>query len=396
MPKKTLTAASVERLKAPKSGQVEYFDTGYPGLSLRVSYGGRKAWSMFYRLHGKLHRMSLGIFPAMSLAEAREAWRETRKQVASGIDPSGAKGLARLSTAFAAVVEEWLQRDQSGNKSIAAMRRIVANEWLPAWGNRPIEDIGRRDILALIDSIADRGSVVMARRVQARLHRFFRWCVGRGIIAVNPAADLPKPGSETKRDRVLTDDELVQVWKGAAALAYPFGPAHQLLILTGARREEIGALRWSEIHGDTITLEGARTKNGEPHLIPLSAPARALLDGLPRFDSDFVFSVDGRKYITAWSTAKEKLDTIVKIDPWRIHDFRRVVASGCQRLGVSLQVVEAILGHTAGSRAGIVGIYQRHAYADEKRSALQAWGAHVIGLIESRPQGKVVPLPRAS
>ena len=114
----------------------------------------------------------------------------------------------------------------------------------------------------------------------------------------------------------------------------------------------------------------------------MSAPARALLDSLPRFDSDFVFSVDGRKHITAWSTAKEKLDAIVKIEPWRIHDFRRVVASGCQRLGVGLQVVEAILGHTAGSRAGIVGIYQRHAYADEKRSALQAWGAHVMGLIE--------------
>ena len=181
---------------------------------------------------------------------------------------------------------------------------------------------------------------------------------------------------------------LLQVWNGAAALAYPFGPAHQLLILTGARREEIGALRWSEIHGDTITLEGARTKNGEPHLIPLSAPARALLDGLPRFDSDFVFSVDGRKYITAWSTAKEKLDAIVKIEPWRIHDFRRIVATGCQRLGVGLQVVEAILGHTAGSRAGIVGVYQRHAYADEKRSALEAWGAHVMALIEGRRSGE--------
>ena len=225
MPKKALTAASVERIKPPTEGQVELFDKGYPGLALRISYGGRKTWSTFYRLNGKLHRISLGTYPAMGLAEAREAWRQSRQDVAKGIDPGLTHRLEKPATSFTAVAEEWLRRDQSGNKSIAAMTRIVDREWLPAWGNRPIEEIGRRDILDLIDSIVDRGAVIMARRVQARLHRLFRWCVGRGIIAVNPAADLPKPGSETRRDRVLSDDEIVQVWNGTATLAFPFGPA---------------------------------------------------------------------------------------------------------------------------------------------------------------------------
>jgi integrase len=393
MPKKALTAASVKRVKPPAKGQVEIFDKGYPGLALRISYGGQKTWSAFYRLHGKLHRISLGTYPAMGLAEAREAWRQIRQDVTRGIDPAPAHKVERPATTFAAVAEEWLRRDQSGNRSLPTIRRIVDRELIPAWGNRPIQEISRRDILDLIDGIVDRGSPVMARRVQARLHRLFRWCVGRGIIAVNPVADLPKPGSEPKRDRVLTDDELVQVWKGTDVLGFPFGPAHQLLILTGARREEIGRLKWDEIDGDTIRLKGDRTKNGEPHDIPLSALARVLLEKLPRIvGSEFVFTAGGRKPVSAWSTAKARLDAAVLIAPWRIHDLRRTVATGCQRLGVGLQVVESILGHTAGSRAGVIKIYQRHNYADEKRSALEAWGAHVMALIEGKSTTNVVPM----
>jgi integrase len=397
MPKKSLTAASVERMKVPKSGQVEYFDAGYPGLSLRVSYGGRKAWSMFYRYGGKLNRLSLGIYPAMSLAEAREAWREARKSVTRGIDPAGTKGAARPSTIFSAVVTEWLQRDQSGNRSVESVTRLVHRELIPVWDNRPIQEIGRREILDLIDSITDRGSPVMANRTHACLHRIFNWAIGRGIITTHPMIGLSKQ-KETSRDRVLSDDELVKVWKAAdAELAYPFGDAIRLLILTGARREEIGQLRWSEIDGDTIHLEGARTKNGERHDIPLSAPARALLEGLPKMsECDFVFSSFGTKPIAAWGIAKERLDAIVQIEPWRIHDLRRTVATGLQRLGIGLQVVESVLGHTSGSRAGIIGIYQRHTYANEKRMALEAWGAHVAGLIAGPTATNVVPLRSVS
>jgi integrase len=393
MPMKSLTAAAVERMKAPKSGQVEYFDQGYPGLSLRISYGGRKAWSMHYRLHGKLRRLGLGTYPAVTLAEAREAWRETRKQVAAGIDPSASKGAARLSSGFSEVAQEGLARDQAGNKSIDTVRRIIAREAIPAWAHRPIAEIGRRDVRDLIDGIVDRGAVIMARRVHGHLHRLFVWAVGRDIIAANPMTGLPMPGAETSRDRTLTDDELVAVWKGADNLGFPFGPAHQMLILSGARREEIGQLRWAEIDGDTITLEGNRTKNGSPHTVPLSSAARALLDSLPRFaGSDFVFTTDGSKHITAWSSAKEKLDAVVKVEGWRIHDLRRTVATGLQKLGVGLQVIETILGHVGGSRSGIVKTYQKYSFQPEARAALEAWGARVVGLIEGRATGTVVPI----
>jgi integrase len=223
----------------------------------------------------------------------------------------------------------------------------------------------------------------MARRVQAYIHRFFRWCVGRGIIETNPATDLPKPGMARQRDRVLCDKELAAVWHGAETMGWPHGAAVLLLILTGARLQEIGQLRWSEITHDAITLEGDRTKNAQPHAIPLSAAAQAVLAKAPRIDnSEFVFTMSGKRAISGWSVAKIRLDGLASIAPWVIHDLRRTVATGLQKLGVGLQVVESILGHVGGSRAGVVGIYQRHTYDAEKRAALEAWGAHVTALVQ--------------
>lgn len=383
----------MERLKAPAKGQLEHFDKGFPGLALRLSYGGGKSFVFFYRIGGRLRRMTLGTYPALSLAEAREAWREARQAVQLGRDPAIARKRAKPATAFAAVAEEWLKRDQAKNKSHATVERIVKRELLPAWGHRSIAELSRRDVLDLVDGIVDRDAVIMARRVQSHVHRLFRWCVGRGIIESNPAADLPMPGAETRRDRVLTDDELVQVWRGTEQLGWPFGPAFRLLILTGARREEIGRLRWSEVGGTDIKLEGARTKSGDPHIIPLSTAGLVVLEQVPRIgNSDFVFTASGKAHISAWSTAKGRLDALAPIAPWRVHDLRRTAATGMQKLGVGLQVVEAILGHVSGSRGGIIGVYQRHTYDAEKRAALEAWGANVMALVEGREPGKVVPM----
>jgi integrase len=221
--------------------------------------------------------------------------------------------------------------------------------------------------------------------VHAHLHRLFKWSVGRGIIESNPMAEMPRPTSVPKRDRVLSDDELVTVWNAAGKIGWPFGDAIRLLILTGARREEIGQLKWTEIARDSIALDGARTKNGEPHLIPLSLPAMTMLERVPRIDrSPFVFTRNGSKPIVGWGAAKRRLDALAQIHPWRIHDLRRTTATGLQKLKTPLQVTEAILGHTSGSRAGVIGIYQRHDYADEKRAALEAWGAHVTNLVAPR------------
>jgi integrase len=395
MPTRSLTVAGVTRIKPPKAGQADYFDNGYPGLALRVSYGGAKAWVFFYRLHGKLSRLSLGRFPGMSLTEARDAWRAARLAVSKGESPAHLR--PTTADSFAAVADEWLRRDQGQNRSAAEVRRVIERDVLPVWGERLIAAITRRDVIELIDGVVDRGAVTMARRLHSHLHRLFRWSVGRGIIAANPMADLPKPGAAVKRDRVLADSELAPVWKAAEKTRWPFGPAVQLLILTACRRDEIGSLRWQEVHGDEIRIPAERSKSGEPRIIPLSSAAAKLIAALPRV-GDHVFSANGRG-ISGWSKAKRALDAAVAdlngwpLTRWRLHDLRRTAATGLQRIGIGLQVIESILGHVGGSRAGIVAVYQRHQFDVEKRSALGQW-AREIDRIAGGKKATVVPIAR--
>jgi integrase len=389
---RSLTAAAVERIRAPRSGQIDHFDTGYPGLALRVSYGGAKAWVYFYRLFGKQKRMTLGRFPSMSLSGAREAWRDARKIIDKGESPQHQR--PANANSFAAVADEWLKRDQAHNRTHADVKRLIERCALPVWQGRQISTIGRRDINDLIDAVADRGFTTMARRLHAHLHRLFRWAVGRGILETNPMAHLPKPGSEVKRDRLLADAELAQVFKTVSKLGFPFGPMFQLLILCGARRDEIAGLRWSEIKDDTIILGRERTKAGEGHSIPLAPAALDVIKQLPRIgDSDFMFTTNGRTPVSGFSKIKKRIDGIAKIPAWRVHDLRRTTATGLQRLGINLQVIEAVLGHVGGSRSGIVGVYQRHSFDAEKRTALEAWAREVERIVGGKP-AKVLPLRR--
>jgi integrase len=374
MPKRPLSDLAVKRVKPPQKGQVDIFDAGYPGFALRVSYGGGKSWVYFYRIGGRLRRRSLGTYPAVTLAEARQLWREAKHEVSLGRDPAWRR---TSDLNFESVAREWLKRDQADKRSLKEVTRIVEKELIPAWGQRSIRDIRRHDILVLSDAIADRGALTMARRVMAYVHRLFRWAKSHDLIEANPASDLPKPGSETKRDRVLSDAELAAVWKAAVEIGWPYGDVVRLLILTGARRAEISELRWSEIHGDTIKLSGARTKNAQTHDIPLSPQALLVLSQIPRIaGSEFVFGKPLRS--GAWSNAKLKFSA-ADVPHWRIHDLRHTASTGMNELGTEPHIVEAVLGHTV---KGVAGVYNRAKYEAAKRAALDAWGVHVMALVQ--------------
>lgn len=383
-----LTGAAVRKYSAGDLPHADYHDKTRPGLSLRVSQKGRKTWKVFYRIGGKQVRRKIGAYPVMSLADARLEWARMTDMARGGIDPDAEK---RTDT-FKAVAEEWLMRDQSKNKTLREVRRVLDNDVLPYWADKPIADITRRDCIELIDRVTDRGSPIMARRLHSYLHRLFRWAVGRGIIDASAMTDLPRQGTEVSRDRVLDDGELLAVWKATDDIGWPFGDAVKLLILTGARRSEIGKLKWSEIGDDAIHLEGERTKNNKAHTIPLSAAALAVLAKLPRMaGSDFVFTTTGTSPVSGWDRAKKSLDGLVDMPGWRVHDLRRTLATGLQRLGVDLQTIEATLGHCGGSRSGIVAVYQRHSFDAEKRIALDRWGQHVSRLLTGAV-GNVVPI----
>ena len=222
---------------------------------------------------------------------------------------------------------------------------------------------------------------------------------------------MPVAKSIAKRERVLSDDEIGEVWR--AAVSAPYGTIIRLLILTGQRRGEVAGMTWGELSDDlsTWTIPGERTKNGAVHMVPLSEPARALLRGIlpgdiketKRVASDaLVLPGAASTPFSGWSKAKAALDRAVadargaSLAPWSVHDLRRTVATGLQRLGVRLEVTEAVLNHISGSRAGIAGVYQRHDWATEKRAALDAWAAHVLAAAEGRSAtGNVVTLGRA-
>jgi integrase len=376
---KSITDLAAKKLSAKRGEAVDHFDASYPGLHLRVSGTGYKAWGHYYRLGTALKRMTFGAYPELSVEQAHDAWRKARDDVRAGRDPRGGGG---SQDEFRAVFEEWLKRDQAGNKSVREIAAKLELHALPRWEHRKIADITKRDAIELLDRIVDAGKTTQACRVHTHLRRLFRWCVERDILAVSPMASVKKPADEVSRDRKLDDDELACVWRAAGG--YPYGPVVKLLALTGARRDEIGRLRWDEIKESEIHLSGARTKNGEAHIIPLSRPALEVIAGIPHIaGAGFVFTVGGDKPLNGWGKAKERLDKAAGIAPWRIHDIRRTVATGLEKLKVPLQVTEAVLGHTAGSKGGIVGIYQLHEYADEKRTALEAWGAHVMALVRS-------------
>jgi integrase len=370
--RKVLTAAAVERMRPPAKGQIEVFDRGYPGLLLRVSYGGGKAFAMFYRHGGKLRRLTLGLHPAMTLAEAREAWRDTRRLVAMGQDPGRAP--VRTSDTVANVVAEWIKRDKRNARpsTIYQIERGLRYDVLPRWGGRDIGSISKREIHELLDALADRAPGT-ARSVHAYLRSLFRWALGREIIAVDPMAGVACPVEANRRDRVLSDDEIAKLWH--AVEGDPFEGMVRLLILTGARRSEISQLCWTEIADDAIHLPTERTKTGEPRIVPLSPQAAAVISGVTR-NGPHVF---GDK--KAWSAAKARIDAATRInEPWVIHDLRRTAATKMQKLGVQEQVIEAVLGHV-GTRAGITGIYQRYDFLPEMRAALGLWGKHVEGLL---------------
>jgi integrase len=229
----------------------------------------------------------------------------------------------------------------------------------------------------------------------------------RGTVTSNPFAELPMPNSITRRERVLTDEEAAAIWRAAGEAPSPMGPSS---MLTGQRREEVAGMTWAELSGDlaTWTIPATRTKNGIPHLLPLSQPARELLHALPsnrpgdvqgahqRAKLALVFPGERGTPFSGWSKAKSALDTASGVSGWWLHDLRRTLATGLQRLGVRLEVTEAVLNHLSGSRAGVVGIYQRHDWAEEKRAALDAWSAHLLAAAEGRlPAGKVLPFSRA-
>jgi integrase len=406
-----LTSLYIENAK-PTAARQEILDRD--GLYFVIQPSGHKSWCLRYRrkTDSKSIKHTIGDYPMYSLKDARAKANELRAEIERGGDPHGDKVAKRRSDGdtFEDAARRYIEDIKHDNRSWkwsarmlglapdgsvlpdGSKNRLGHKRVSPAdrWGARPVESIVAKDIVSAVDSL---GRTIQANRLQAVLSAFFAWARGKHLVALNPCAGLRRTVKERSRERVLSDDELRRVWLAAGELGHPYRGIVQLLILTGQRRSEIAGLRWSEIDPEErlIHLPKERTKNGHAHDVPLSPLALHTIACIPRLvDSDLVFTRH-RKPVTAFDWLKDLIDKGSGVTDWTLHDLRRTVASGLQRLGVRLEVTEAVLNHRGGSVSGITAVYQRHSYAEEKRAALARWADHIDGLI-SGASGKVVAL----
>src|SRR4051794_5442338 len=303
MPKARLTALAVDRIKPPEAGQIEYFDTHLPAFGLRVSYSGTKAWIVMTRIHGKLTRVTLGRYPAMSLTEAREKARAVVENARAGNDPRLIEAEERRRkdqerrTTFDGVaalfMERYVERELRPNTA-REYHRILHGPDTEDWRTRPISSLSKGDVIDLLHWIEKRGSPAAANRALAYLSKFFNWCIEQDLLTASPAARVRALSSVTSRERVLTSEELKWIWTALDGFPGVFGPMFKVLLLTGQRRGEVAGMRWDEVRNlgtdeAVWDLPATRTKNGQPHLVPLAPEVQAILIGLSR-TGELVFS----------------------------------------------------------------------------------------------------------
>ena len=283
-------------------------------------------------------------------------------------------------------------------------------------GAHPVRMITKAHILAMVNELADTrlhkwrgndkgGSLSEASGVLRHLRSFFRWAVDMDLIAIDPTLGVRDPSvskRERERERVLSEAEIIALWRVCESIRYPFGPIVQLLLLTGQRVREVGDMTWRELDLERRiwSLPSARAKNHRAHDIHLSDLALEIINQLPRFvgEHDFVFSVSGKKPVQSYSDAKTKIDKrlaelLGDVAPWVFHDLRRTVATFMADLGIAPHVLDRVLNHVSGTITGVARVYNRHEYRDERKAALDAWGRFIEGLVyPHRAQQNVVAM----
>jgi integrase len=363
-----------------------FWDDDLPGFGLRLR-GESRTWLIQYRVHGKQRRESLGDVRKVTLEAARKVARARFATIELGGDPSAEKAKARLASATAltlgATVARYLEakRDTLRPGTMVAATLHLTRHWKPL-ANRPLASITRADVAAQLQVIGREHGKVAAARARSNLSAMYAWSIREGLAEANPVIGTNRPDEGARsRERVLNERELVAIWN--ACNDDDGGRVVKLLVLLGARRREVGSLRWSELDIETgvMTVGGERTKNHHPLKLPLPSIAVELLRAIPRRDGEYVF---GKRGFASWSDLKTELDTRSGVSEWTLHDLRRSTATHMADIGIQPHVIEQILNHRSGHKGGIAGIYNRSSYERETKIALAMWCDRITALVEDR------------
>ena len=408
MKKFTTTALNAVR---PSSERQQLADPATTGLFLIVQPTGVKSWAWRGRIGGKPRKLTLGRYPAHSLADAREWACALTRQRDGGIDPLAERARKAKADAAAAhlatftvdvAFNAYMEAEGASRKSAREKLRLYDACFKPAIGSMSLHAVDRSAIEAVIATKCQTHPT-SANRLVSLVKRFFRWCVTKGHhltrLTVDPTANITKPADEVKRDRVLTDYE-VRLFLEALrdeddACAIPM----RLLLLTGARRAEVFEAAWAEFdiaNGDWL-LPANRSKNKLPHLLPLPRMAMALIAKLQSQGRSSLLFASDRTPTNAVSgiskmvaRMRERMEKLAaqdgrEIQHWQIHDLRRTAATGMAALMIQPHEVEAVLNHVSGTRAGVAGIYNRYTYYAEKKRALDKWSKKIRNIEKQIP-----------
>jgi integrase len=403
-----LTASVVSRLALPDGIDDRiYFDDDLKGFGVRLRRSGDRSWWVQYALAGRTRKMRLGSVSELEPSKARATAKTLLAKVRLGGDPAHEKRAGRIlaGETFGALLPAFLQRQRTRLKprSVQETERHLLKQ-CRALHALPIATLTRRTVAARLAAIAQSSGPAAANRVRGSLGAFCTWAVKEGFCDNNPVTATHKAVENKPRDRMLSDAELVMIWHGLGD--DQFSTIVKLLILTGLRRGEVGGLRWSEIDFEAglITLPAERTKNGRPHLTPLSPPVRALLAAQPRqAGRDQVFGEAASQGFTRWNARKVELDkrlTELHGEPmpaWTLHDLRRSFSTTLHdRFGVPPHIVEVLLGHV-GHQAGVAGTYNKSTYLPECGRALNRWADRVLSITSGETAtAQVVQLRRSA
>lgn len=382
-----LTEITVRNLKAPERGVKVYSDDTLTGFGVRCSQGGSKSFVLTLPDDAR-RRVTLGKVGVVGLAEARALAKQMLAEATLGRHRP-------LDKTFAAALEEFIETRKAKNRAKTAHEtERLLKLYFRSLHSKNLAEIRAHHVTDITDALARRGLQSTAAHAHTAAHTFLRFCAQRQYVLSNPIADLEKPAAPKARERVLTDGELRAVWEAAEKTGHPFGNIVKLLILTGQRRSEVALLRrnWIAIGAGAASLPKEYTKNKRDHTFPIGALGSELLAALmsrspsvvqPLFSSP----TDCTKPFTGWSKAKARFDSKAQIGPWTLHDLRRTYATNLQRLGVKTEVIEALLNHVSGTRAGIVGTYQRHHWWDEMVDAVSRYEEWLRREIITSPRG---------
>jgi integrase len=391
--KAKLTDRFLSSRKAPPTGRVIYTDATVPGLAFRVSAAtksnpeGRRDWLLRYRPRRQAQKaVAIGAYPAVSLSKARQRAGEIVAAAKCGIDLVAVEErqaeARRAALAKARPLSEIANAYLERVKHLRSWRSIESHtrcHIIPKLGNKCVGEVTRADVVDFLDYLdREHGLRHQINRCRATLRAIFAYAIERELIAVNPVNGVSKRKVEIPRDRTLADNELRAFWQATNKLPELPRAYFRVILLTGARRNEVREMAWSELDLDSglWQLPAERNKSARPFEIPLSAPVVKTLRTLPRIGT-MVFSLDGKRPM-AVNQLMERLRSDAGLPDVRLHDLRRTFRTGLARLGVSFEIAERCLNHAIPS---LQAVYDRYDYSREKRAALTLWADHVLALV---------------